>query len=85
MRAPQRGDAIEQRQRGVGILGDIAHREVVVDEGVHQHADGERDEHELAAGRRGRRARSSVRAPVAGPARPKNACAAASSSARISA
>jgi len=53
VRAPQRGDTVEQRQRRVGILGHVAHRKVVVDESVHQHADREGDEHELPAGSRG--------------------------------
>ena len=68
VRAPQRRHAIEQRQRGVGILGHVAHREIVADEGMHQHCDRERDEHELAAG--GRRRRGEPALAAAAPGRP---------------
>ena len=52
VRAPQRGHAIERGQRRVGIAGDVQHREIESDEGVHQRADGRADQHELPGHRR---------------------------------
>ena len=52
MRAPQRGDAVERGQRGVGIAGDVQHGKIEGDEGVHQRADGRAHEHELPGHRR---------------------------------
>ena len=69
MRAPQRGDAIHQRQCGVGILSDVEDREIIIDEGVYQHPDGSRDHDELA-GDGGRRRRGP---PIAAQRRPHNA------------
>ena len=65
MRAPQGGDAIEQRQRGVGVLGDVEHREIVSDEGVTRHADG-RCHHDELPGHGGRDRRDPAVAAVAG-------------------
>ena len=52
MRAPQCRDTIERGQRGIGITGDVEHREVECDEGMQQHTDGRADQHELPGDRR---------------------------------
>ncbi len=46
--APDGGEAIVHRQRGVGIGRHVQHRKVIVDEGVGEAREGDRDEHELA-------------------------------------
>ena len=85
VRAPDRGVAVDQRQQRVGIRRDVAHREVLHDEGVRQDREGRCDERELrrrpAAARSPstRRCRAARRPAAARPAAQRR------SSARISA
>ena len=45
--APHAGDLVEQRLVDVAVLGDVQHREIRRDIGVHQRREGERDQREL--------------------------------------
>ncbi len=49
--APHSGDPVLQRQRGIGVGGDVGDGEIVRDEGRGEAGEGDRDEYELAAGR----------------------------------
>ena len=54
MPAPHGGDAVLQRQRGVGIGGDVEHRKIIHHEGIGKATKRDGDEHQLAL-RRGPR------------------------------
>ncbi len=49
MPAPYAGDAVGERQRGVGIGSDVDDGEIVGHEGVSEAAEGDRNERKLAA------------------------------------
>ena len=51
MTAPGRGQAVEPRQAGIRVGGNIEHGEIVVDEAIGQTAKRECREYELALGR----------------------------------
>jgi hypothetical protein len=80
--APDRRDAVDQRQVGIGMVGRQRHGEVVGDEGVGQAAIGNGQEQELPAGRR---PRQDIQAtlPVCAPISGSTLCASAIASARM--
>ncbi len=63
MRAPQRRDAIEKRQRAVGILRDIPDGEIIGHERGDEAPDGSRHHHELPGDRRGHRGHPALAGP----------------------
>src|ERR1019366_223207 len=47
VRSPHGSNAIEQRQVGVRVSGDVQHRKIAVDEGIHKARESDGHEHEL--------------------------------------
>ena len=51
MVSPHAGDLVEQRLIGMAVLGDVDHREVRCDVGVHQRRHGQRNQGDMCEGR----------------------------------